>query len=507
MNTLLNSMKATTNYTLTENGGITHKTTNSDLLDMFAMGAAMRNRSDEDVILMFQKAFAENAELAMKMLFYIRDVRGGQGERRFFRTIMKWAAGNAQTRESVRKNIMYIPEFGRWDDLYALCDTVLEKDMFAFMKRQLELDLDCKTPSLLAKWMKSENASSNETKRLAEKTRHYLGMSHKEYRKMLSIMRERINVLEVLMSANRWDEIEFDKIPSKAGLMYKNAFARRDIIKAKYEAFAKDENTKVNAGALYPYEVVEKAINLMGSNSYWYGGSNKIALDNTDRLMINKYWANLTDFFAGAKLNALCMIDTSGSMSGTPINVATALGMYCAERNQGPWANHYISFSSHPQLIETAGVDFCDKVDRIVRTNLCENTNIEAAFDMVLNTCQKNHLSQDDLPEYMIVISDMEFDSATGNGWHRTGGMCTANAETVMETIERKFNAAGYRMPKLIYWNVDARQANIPMIGNHYVSYVSGFSPSIFKSILTGKTGWDLMLEAIDCERYACIHA
>ena len=502
MNTLLNAMKSATNYTLTENGGITHKTTNSDLLDMFAMGAAMRNRSDEDVILMFKKAFAENAELAMKMLFYIRDVRGGQGERRFFRVIMKWAAGNSDTRESVRKNIQYFPEFGRWDDLYALCDTALEKDAFNFMKSQLALDVECKTPSLLAKWLKSENASSLETRRLANKTRAFLGMTHKEYRKVLSVLRARINVLEVLMSANRWDEIEFDKIPSKAGLIYKNAFARRDIIKAKYEKFAKDETTKVNAGTLYPYEVVEKAIQLMGG---YYGYGRKVALDNTDRLMINKYWDNLTDYFGDAKLDALCMIDTSGSMSGTPINVATALGMYCAERNQGPWHNHYISFSSRPQLIETAGVDFCDKVQRIVATNLCENTNIEAAFDMVLNTAVRTGAS---LPEYMIVISDMEFDSATGNGWRRSGsGMCAANAETVMETIERKFNSHGLRMPKLIYWNVDARQANIPMIGNHYVSYVSGFSPSIFKQILTGKTGWDLMMEAIDSERYACIHA
>jgi len=502
MNTLLNGMKQATNFTLTENGGITHKTTNSDLLDMFAMGAAMRNRSDEDVILMFQKAYAENPELAMKMLFYIRDVRGGQGERRFFRVVIRYMANNKTMRESIRKNIENIAEYGRWDDLYSLCDTPLERDAFAFIKRQLALDLECKTPSLLAKWMKSENASSNETKRLADKTRRYLGMSHKEYRKTLSIMRARINVLEVLMSANRWDEIEFDKIPSKAGLIYKNAFARRDMIKAKYEAFAKDENTKVNAAALYPYEVVEKAINLMHPS--WYYDRNTVALDNTDRLMINKYWDNLTDYFKGAKLDALCMIDTSGSMSGTPINVATALGLYCAERNQGPWHNHYISFSSRPQLIETAGVDFCDKVYRIVSTNLCENTNIEAAFDLVLNTAIRTGAK---LPEYMIVISDMEFDHATNNYWHNTGGICTANAESVMETIERKFNNYGFQMPKLIYWNVDARQANIPMIGNHYVSYVSGFSPSIFQSILTGKTGWDLMMDAIGGERYERIHA
>ena len=225
MNTLLNGMKAATNYTLTENGGITHKTTNSDLLDMFAMGAAMRNRSDEDVILMFKKAFAENAELAMKMLFYIRDVRGGQGERRFFRTVVHWAATEKSTRESIRKNIEFFPEFGRWDDLYALEGTPLMSDALALIKRQLALDVECKTPSLLAKWLKSENASSAETARLANITRQYLGMSHKQYRKTLSILRARINVLEVLMSANRWDEIEFDKIPSKAGLIYKNAFA------------------------------------------------------------------------------------------------------------------------------------------------------------------------------------------------------------------------------------------------------------------------------------------
>ena len=506
MNTLLNGMKSASNWAMTENGGITHKTTNSDLLDMFAMGAAMRNRSDEDVILMFQKAFAENAELAMKMLFYIRDVRGGQGERRFFRTVMSWAATRKDTRESVRKNIQYFSEFGRWDDLYCLVGTPLEKDALSLMKEQLALDVQCKTPSLLAKWLKSENASSGETHRLADITRRYLGMTHREYRKTLSILRARINVLEVLMSANRWDEIEFDKIPSKAGLIYKNAFARRDIIKAKYEKFAKDENTKVNAAALYPYEVVEKAIDLMRSSGYW--GRNPIALDNVDRLMINKYWDNLTDFFKGAKLNALCMVDTSGSMSGTPINVATALGLYCAERAGGPFAGHYISFSSRPQLIATEGVDFCDKVDRIVRTNLCENTNIEAAFDMVLNTALTNRVPQSDMPEYILVISDMEFDSATGNYWRRSGSsMCKANAESVMETIERKWNERGYQLPRLIYWNVDARQANIPMIGNHYVSYVSGFSPSIFKSIVTGKTGWDLMIEAICAERYECIHA
>ena len=505
MNTLLNGMKNSTNYTLTENGGITHKTTRSDLLDMFAMGAAMRTRSDEDVIMMFRKAFQENPVYALKCLFYIRDVRGGQGERRFFRVVIKDMANHANTREAIKRNLNNVAEFGRWDDLYAFIGTALEKDALDIMKHQLALDVQCKTPSLLAKWLKSENASSKESTRLGNITRKHFGMTHKEYRKVLSALRTRINVLEKLMSENRWDEIEFDKIPSKAGLIYKNAFARRDIIKAKYEKFAKDENTKVNAGALYPYEVVEKAIDLMGPQSY---RRKQIAMDNVDRLMINKYWANLTDYFNGSKLNALAMVDTSGSMMGTPMNVAVSLGLYCAEKAGGPFANHYISFSSRPQLIECEGVDFCDKVDRIVATNLCENTNIEGAFDMLLSTAIANRVKQSDLPEYIIVISDMEFDSATGNySWGRrnTSQINSRNAETVMEGIERKWNQSGYAMPKLIFWNVQARQNNIPMLGNDYVSYVSGFSPSIFQSIITGKTGYDLMMECLNKERYAVI--
>jgi hypothetical protein len=220
--------------------------------------------------------------------------------------------------------------------------------------------------------------------------------------------------------------------------------------------------------------------------------------------MINKYWDNLTDYFNGSNLNALVMCDTSGSMEGTPINVATSLALYTAEKAGGPFANHYISFSSRPQLIECEGVDFCDKVDRIVRTNLCENTNIEAAFDMLLNTAIRNRLSQDELPDTIIVISDMEFDSATWQ-YRSCSGRGAEGAETLMEGIARKWRANGYKVPHLIYWNVNARQNNIPMLGVGRVSFVSGFSPSIFQSIVTGKTGYDLMLETLEKDRYKVI--
>ena len=509
MNSMLNGLKNATNYTMTENGAITHKTTKSDLLDMFAMGAAMRNRSDVDVILMFRKAFAENPVYALKCLFYIRDVRGGQGERRFFRVVIKDMASRLDTRDAIKRNMELIPEFGRWDDLYAFMDTPLQNDALNIIKHQLALDVQCKTPSLLAKWMPSENASSKKTIHLGNITRSHLNMTHKEYRRTLAILRSRINIVEKLMSENRWDEIEFDKIPSKAGLIYKNAFARRDIIKAKYEKFAKDETTKVNASTLYPYEVVEKALRVR--NGGYYG---KIDFNDTDRLMVNKYWANLKDYFNGAKLNALAVVDTSGSMHGTPINVAISLGMYCAERAGGPFANHYISFASRPQLIECEGVDFVDKVHRIYQTNLVDNTNIEAVFDLLLQTAQKNKCSQEDLPENILIISDMEFDAASRGGSYdwRTGkyvdqfGFTKDQADTVMEGVAKKWAAAGYKMPHLIYWNVDARQNNIPMLGNGPISYVSGFSPSIFQTIMTGKTGYELMMECLNKDRYEEIH-
>lgn len=484
MNEFLQGLKTDSNYTLTENGSLTHRTTNSMVLDMFAQGAAMRNRSESDVILMFRKAFAEDQKLALKCLFYIRDVRGGQGERRFFRVILKDLA--TQNPDAVRRNLEFIAEYGRWDDYYALVDTSLETEMFAFLKRQFALDAQCDAPSLLAKWLKSENASSKETRKLGTKTRIAFGLSHKEYRKALSVVRERINVLERLMSAGKWDLIEFDKIPSRAGLIYKNAFARRDLIAKKYETFAKDETTKVNAGTLYPYELVEKAL----SFSRPYGHS------DTDRAMINKYWENLKDYFNGKEMNGIAVVDTSGSMYGTPLNVAVSLGMYIAERSGGPFANHFITFSNRPELVEFEGIDFVDKVKRCSQANWQMNTNIEAVFDLLLKNALATKATQDDLPQNIYIISDMEFDSCACRG---------RDKETLMEGIAKEWAANGYDMPHLIFWNVDARQNNIPMLGVGRISYVSGFSPSVFESVISGKSGYQLMEETLLKDRYAPI--
>lgn len=503
-NKLLNAVKEATNVTRTENGAVTRKTTMSALLDLFGTGAAYRTRNESDCIVLFQKAFDENPVYALKCLFYLRDARGGQGERRFFRVVTKWLADNKTA--AMKRNLKYVPEFGRWDDLYVFVGTALEQDAFDFMGDQFVLDLQCKTPSLLAKWLKSENTSSAESRALATKTRKAFGLTPREYRKSLSVLRARINVLERLMSAGQWDKIEFDKIPSKAGLVYRNAFARHDVERMRadknavaYKDFVQDKNTKVNAKALYPYEVVAKATNYCGMGS-WFSSRGKD--DPTERAAINKYWDNLEDYFKGASLDALCMIDTSGSMWGSdasaPINVAISIGLYAAERARGPFHNHYISFSSRPQLIETYGSDFVDKVKRIYSTNLCENTNIEAAFDMLLNTAIKSRCRQSDLPKTIIVVSDMQFDAQRG----RYG---SSNA-TLMENIAYKWQRAGYQMPELVYWNVQARGNNvIPMQAKDGITFVSGFSPVLFEQIMKGKTGYDLMMDKLNSERYECI--
>lgn len=493
---MLNALKKEFNYTHTENGAITHKSTESKLLDLFALGGAYRTRSENDVKLLFREAFEENPVYALKCLFYLRDAREGMGERRFFRVVLKDLAINFP--EAVERNMEYISEFGRWDDMYVLVGTSLEEKMFAFLKRQLALDVQSKTPSLLAKWLKSENASSKETKMLAIKTRNAFGMTARQYRKTLSILRERIKVLERLMSANRWEEIEFDSIPSKAGLVYRNAFARRDIIKAKYEAFAMNKDTKVNADVLNPAEIVHSCY------KYWHSPS------SLERAMLDKYWENLKDYYNGREERGIAVVDVSGSMSGEPMEAAVGLGAYIAERGQGPFHNHFITFSQHPNLVEFSGVDVYDKFTRARGADWGYNTNFEAVIDLLLNTALKNKLTQDEMPTRLYVFSDMEFDQAFGTRDNNSpwgSPFKPFGKDKVMTLMEQKkieWENHGYKLPSVIFWNLRAAQKNIPAIGDGF-SYVSGFSANMIDTILSGKDGFDLMMEKLNSERYSCI--
>ena len=498
MNTFMSNMKAESNYGHTTNGAVKHTSTLNKVLDMFAMGGAYRNRSDEDCIVLFKDAFEADRDAALRCLFYLRDARGGQGERRFFRVCFKWLCRACPV--IARNQIDHISEYGRWDDvLYATEDTDVFASALAAIKKQFILDIQCNTPSLLAKWLPSENASSAASKRLGAKVRKYLGMTSREYRKSLSELRRRINVLERLMSAGKWDEIEFDKIPSRAGLIYKNAFARRDLIAAKYEAFAKSENTKVNASVLYPHEVCHKAYQAA-----------RFPYDHVDRLMVQKYWDNLPNYYGDNEENGLAIVDTSGSMMGQPMEVALSLGAYMAEKAHGPFANHFMTFSTQPELIEFQGVDITDKLMRAERASWQMNTNLKAVFDLLLKVARKQSTKASDMPTRLYIISDMEFDGCIttdiGDGYWGKHHLNRYSIDTLVESIKKEWASYGYKLPQIVFWNVNATSQNIPAIGEGF-SYVSGFSPSMLKQILSGKDGIDLMLEVLNSERYAKIHA
>ena len=501
MNSFLNSLKRENNFSLTENGGSTHKSTLNAIYDMFALGGAYRNRTAADCILLFKKALKEDETLALKCLFYLRDILGGAGERRFFRVCYNWLANEYP--EIAFRNLDLIPEYGRWDDLYALVGTEIEADAFDVIQCQLNRDLASLTKSskegvsLLAKWLKSENASAKETKELGNKTRKYLGWSHAKYRRLLSALRTRINIVEKLMSENRWSEIEYDKIPSKAGLIYRNAFAFRDA--ERYTNFINSKNTKVNAATLYPYDIVRGVTSKI---NHWRNTDN---LNDMERRTLNKYWENQKNYFDNKPCKIMCIVDTSGSMTGggygnvTPIDVAISLGMYCAERIEGPFKDYFISFSSRPQLIEIEGIDFCDKVQRIYRQNLCSNTNLKAVFDMLLEIYVSGRAKEEDMPEQLVIISDMEIDR--GSYWRDDN---TKNTE--MELIRKEWAAAGVKVPKLVYWNVNARHNNIlDDIDNPEITYISGCSPIILQNVLAGKSGIELMLDKLNSERYSKI--
>lgn len=491
-NNFVKAMQESTNYDYTENGALTHTSTLNTVYDMFAMGAAMRNREDYDVAEMFAKACEENIDMALKCLFYIRDIRGGQGERRFFRICLNHFAQAyyfTLTEKDVENLFKEIEAVGRYDDFYAFVDTPLKKEAFEYLHNRIKLDITLmkkhQPVSLCAKWLKSENTSSNLSVMYAIITRKAFNMTPREYRITLTRLRKYIKIVETTMSQGDWNDIDFATLPSRAGFIYRNAFMNSPVIGDKYKAFIENKNTKVNANTLYPYEIVDKAF---ADLCY--------RVNPIEKTMLNKYWENLKDYFNGCTFNGIAMVDTSGSMYGTPFNVAASIGIYCAEKNSGPFGNCYMTFSEDPKFVKMpSNLDIIDKVNIFLKNSIIGSTNIEAAFDLILDTAKRAHLSQDDIPQNLIVISDMEFNRAVTHAAQNVG--------TLIENIKRDWEQNGYKMPHLIFWNVNARNNNIPMsLDKGSVSYVSGFSPSIFSAILTGKSGLDLMYETIDRPRY-----
>lgn len=477
---MLNHLSNHFNETYTTNGALAYKSTKSSVLDLFAQGGAMRQRGDFDVISLVSKAFSEDATLTLKTLFYLRDIKQGQGERRLFRLALQHIANNNV--DAVKKNLHLIPQFGRWDDLFVLLNTPLKSDIVNLIVSQLSMDVISDRPSLLAKWLPSENASSPTTKKNAKTIREAMRITPKQYRKMLSELRAKISLVETKLTEKNYEAIEYSKLPSKAGMQYRQAFYRNDL--ERYQSFldslSKGE-VKVNAGTLYPNEIVGKIM-----NSRWNTSTQDIKL-------FEGQWNNLTDFIGENGEESLVMADVSGSMSGTPLEVSISLAMYIAERNKSVYKDHFMTFSERPQLVKIQGSNIVEKVNNINRANWNMDTNIEKALQTILDVAVDNKLSKDEVVKKLYIISDMQFNQ------------CVKGASvSIFKNMKKEFAQHGYDFPNIVFWNVNA-YGNQPMTMNDVgVQLVSGFSPSIMTQLLNadGKTPYDFMLDVILSERY-----
>jgi hypothetical protein len=494
MNKLLSSLKKHQNTAITENGAIAYKTTKDAIVDFFAQAGAMRTRGERDIIELFNSAFAEDKLITTKLAYYFRDVRGGQGERRLFKVLIKYLANNNP--EIVLKNLKYISFFGRWDDLFELFGTPCESAMLDLIREQFTSDLNSENPSLLGKWMKSNNASSHETKAIAHKLETALKLTPRQYRKSLSKLRKKIKIVETMITNKEYGGINYESIPSQANLKYMKAFWKND--EARYGDFVgevKKGEKKVHAKVLYPYEIIKS---ILGTYRFSYN-----TIDSKQDSSLDMMWKALPDYVGENYSNTLAVIDGSASMYGgdyLPISSAIALGIYFAEKNQGAFHNYFITFSTRPKLVEIKGNNISEKAINVFKHNEVADTNIERVFDLILDRAKKDNLSQDDIPARIVIISDMEFNSATGIRQNQT--------EKLFTTIKRKWDNTEYTMPKLTFWNLDARQTQFPMtVDEAGIQFVSGQSPSIFTSILKDKfvTPLDLVMDVVNNERYDVI--
>lgn len=480
MNKLIKAVQTEQNRTaFTENGALSNKSTLDSVLDFFARGGALRQVSEQEVITVFSKAFSQDRLLAVKTAFHFRDVRGGQGEKKTFRTILNWLATNYP--EIVKKNLNNIPFFGRFDDVLVLENTSVWEDVLKMIRRQINKDIKLSegddSVSLLAKWLPSCNTSSENTRRLAYKIRKFLGWNEKKYRKTLSSLRNKIDVVERKLSSNRLSEIDYETVPSKASLLYRKVFSRNDS--TRYCEFLKAvENGEktIKAATLYPYDIVSKILN-----------------GESDRTM-EAQWKALPNYCEGNKINAIVVADVSSSMCGLPMAVSISLALYVSERTEGAFKNHFLTFNDTPTLETVVGKTLTERVRNLESANWGGSTNLQSTFDLILNSAIKNKVPQNEMPEFLIIVSDMEFNSA-----------CEDNTETNYEVAKGKYNKAGYEIPKIIFWNVNSRNNQFPVtINDSGVACVSGCSPSILKSVLTNKmiTPIDVMMETIGSERY-----
>jgi hypothetical protein len=465
-------------FSTTKNGATTLITSGDALIDFFFRLGASRERSEEAILKDFTNAWTNEANrlYTLKALFYARDIRGGQGERRLFRICLKWLAENEP--EVVRLNLHLISEYGRWDDLMELLEfPLLEYFVFNEIKEGIK-----RNDRLLFKWLPREGSARN---KLAAKIRKHLMLSPKEYRKFLVAG---THVVETQMCAHQWTQIEYSHVPSRAMHIYSKTFQKRDG--ARYTQYLTDltaGKTKVNAGTLYPYEII---------TPFQYDTPGE-----PEQSLAAAQWAALPNYVEkGHSMIAVC--DVSGSMNGRPMMISVSLGMYLAERNTGPFAGKFITFTNTPTLISLEGT-LSENIETIM-SHVGYNTDMTLVFKCILDAAKAANAKQEDLPKTILVISDMEFDIATGiSSSYR--GVSTLTHHNIIDM----YAEAGYEPPQMVYWNVNAlSDSNLPVgINEENVALVSGFSPSIMKAILAADdfSPIGIAMQALDNIRYAAV--
>ena len=495
MNKFAETMKNEENITLTENGAHAIKSTGNACLNLFSVIGALRetdwnnnthidaNRAEK----LFAEAYKENPLLATKIIFYGRDVREGLGEREVPRILMQYAAKYHP--EALKGNLDLIGVYGRYDDLYSLIGTPLEDAMWTAMKIQFEEDkanlAKGNAISLLAKWIKTPDASSKKTRELGILTARKLGYSVYDFKRILRIMRKHIDIVERHMSAKEWDQISYSAVPSRAMMIYRQAFKQHDA--DRYDAFIQKAlagEEKINSAALYPYDIVEK---------YLYKGEH-------DNDTLEAQWRQLPDYIDSNE-NIVIMADVSGSMTGRPMASSIGLALYFAEHNKGDFHNLFMTFSSYPTLVNIKGETLSQKINFIHSANWGGSTNLEAAFQLILDMGNKNHIPKEEMPKAIIVVTDMEIDS-----------YCMKNEPsaswTFYDEMKNRFEDAGYTIPNVVFWNVESRNdvfhADATKKG---VQLVSGHATSTFKTLLKcfDMTPEQMMLDVLNSERYAPI--
>ncbi len=468
------------NFTFTNNGMPCLKSTNNSLLDFFTTLSYLRYEREEDIIRVFMSGYDDNPLLALKALFYARNIRGlGQGERRISRVIFNYLAKHRT--KHMRVNINLVVLFGRIDDLYSFVGTPLEIDAFNILKTMAFSD-DKKNSdfTLVGKWLKSANSKSKETRELGLKTAFHFGLSEKEYRKLLSRLRSKIDIVESKVCDCSFDKIDYSKVSSYAMMKYRYLFFKKDEerFKSYIDSLTKGE-TKINASVLYPYDIFE-SIGMTDT-------SKKIRSISKEQVdLAQAQWNELPNYIDGPK-EVLVVADTSDSMWGRPFATALSLAVYLAERNLGVWKDKFITFSSEPSFHELKGNNIVEKLIGV--KCIVDNTDIEKVFNLILETAINSDLEPESMVKSIMIISDMHFD----------GGQVKNSSKSHIENMKDKFSSHGYILPEVIYWNV-ASSVQHTLSDEAGVKLYSGSSPSIMQKALNGEvsTPLEAMLEVLN---------